>query len=161
MDNDRISQELAKALSVDINIIVGTSTGVKPDGTTNVVSGGRSVNAIATGAIPSGSNCIAVRDGNNWYAIGESPGQVVGERVMRSRKYKQQSKPQQLYPFKVLFSIVEDGMQKFYVGGDRSTPELIYQCPATENIEAWLTNTGTGKDDWRVSIKMSTTILAQ
>lgn len=77
--------------------------------------------------------------------------------------------PQVSYPFKILFSVVEDGIQKFYVGGDRKEPKLIFKLdtnkyfavdPDTARdpfdqtfISGFISNTGEKSDDWIVGIK--------
>lgn len=74
---------------------------------------------------------------------------------------------------KILFSVIEDGIQKFYVGGDRPVPQLIFEIdttiynpsnynfgfeePPTEanRIHGYLSNLGAKKNDWVVGIKYS------
>jgi len=70
--------------------------------------------------------------------------------------------------FKVLFSVVEGNIQKFYLGGDRSQPLLIFEIDTniyagyeTDTgsspyyISGYIANTGTKKDDWVVGIRFS------
>lgn len=63
----------------------------------------------------------------NWYALSCCGVAVRASLDVRSRKYRQQPKLQATYPFKVLFSTVEDGVRKFYVGGDRATAEFLFE----------------------------------
>lgn len=56
-------------------------------------------------------------------------------------------------PVKVLFSIKKDGKLRFFIGGDRSTPEEIFSLPDTQAALACLQNIGSGKDDWLFSVR--------
>lgn len=66
--------------------------------------------------------------------------------------------PQVTYPLKVLFSVVEEGVHNFYLGGDRIVPEKVFSIDSSIAIEAWVTNTGKKKTDWIVTVKYENTI---
>lgn len=118
-----------------------------------------------------GQDIIQLSDGSIRYATPVTNGvRGVGDTVLLASgnggaysdtlpHIKKKSTPttkriQVTYPFKILFSVVEDGMRKFYVGGDRATPDLIFTIP--ENFPyttAAITNLGKDKNDWVVGIK--------
>ena len=118
-----------------------------------------------------GQNIIQLSDGSIRYADALTNGSVgVGDPILlhqgmgtahiddlpHIKKRPVTNKPKVLttYPFKILFSVVENGVRKFYVGGDRPNPTLIYQVDASHIIyEATITNLGAKKNDWVVGIK--------
>jgi hypothetical protein len=93
-----------------------------------LINGSNTISATAWTTCPPG-DCIVARDEQgNWYALSRGSATRVRQDV-RSRKYRQQSNPQLTYPFKVVFSVVEDGVRKFYVGGNRSNAKLLFEIP--------------------------------
>lgn len=62
------------------------------------------------------------------------------------------------YPFKILFLSYdpENSDEVFYIGGDRPTPIEVFRQPYSGNFQSGnLTATGTGPNDWIVSILLS------
>jgi hypothetical protein len=61
------------------------------------------------------------------------------------------------FPIKILFSILKNGIYYFYIGGDRTEPELIYELDEkNEQIDIWwgnISNIGNTPDDWIVLIQ--------
>ncbi|HEY9302601.1 MAG TPA: hypothetical protein VIQ31_40795, partial [Phormidium sp.] len=55
-------------------------------------------------------------------------------------------------PIKVLFSVIKERSQIFYVGGDRDTPQEVLRLPANRGVNAYLENTGARLDDWIFAI---------
>lgn len=101
------------------------------------IAGVRTFNAsLAHGALvratrPHGSSIVAV-DSRSTFIEEEV------EEVVEIKKKKQI-----IYPFKILFSVVEDGVRKFYVGGDRVTPILIYSLNNVNfDYKAFIDSTG-------------------
>jgi hypothetical protein len=62
-----------------------------------------------------------------------------------------------IYPIKVLFSIEFDDRFEFYIGGDRSIPEKIWELQREDNTteirKAVINSIGNRKSDWIVSIQ--------
>ena len=55
---------------------------------------------------------------------------------------------------KVLFSIIENELRNFYIGGDRATPIKIFSMPTTlPLLDAHITNTESREKDWIVGIR--------
>lgn len=119
----------------------------------------------------SGKEVIQLSDGSIRYATPLASGvKGVGDTVLvhqSSEAYsdglphikkrldvRKRKVPQATYPFKVLFSILENGIQKFYVGGDRKEPEFIRLFELNTRIEkAVITNTGKNTNDWIIGIE--------
>nr|WP_290224363.1 hypothetical protein [Trichocoleus desertorum] len=78
--------------------------------------------------------------------------------VMPHKPTQRQAEVSQSAPsgsVKVLFSVVVDGVRRFYVGGDRQTPTKIFEIPATDFFQAYITNTGKKINDWIASFDRS------
>jgi hypothetical protein len=102
-----LSRLLVEALAGRGDLIVGIGTGVRNDGTINVTDGRRSKNAIACRGAETGA-CVAIRasDGR-WYALGEQVSQEISSNVVLQRHYRRKPIKTTVYPFKILFSVVE------------------------------------------------------
>ena len=124
-----------------------------------------------------GLDLIQMADGSIQYAASDTNGvRGVGDTVLAHQgissntvdampyakkllPIRQRGQTPTLYPIKVLFSIVKDGQQEFYIGGDRSTPVLIVTS-TDENSIAFITNQGKTKSAWVAGImdNSSTTV---
>lgn len=108
-----------------------------------------------------GSIALASSDTNGSVAIGDSvplhggTGNIDGLPYIKKQPIiATEALPKTNYPVKVLFSVVneETGNYEVYIGGDRNIPDLIYSTNNPIQIGR-ITNTGTNKNDWIVSIK--------
>lgn len=181
MNEQQIARLLVEALAGRGDIIVGQGSGVRPDGTVFVTDGRRSVKAIAVSGTGTGA-IAAVRAANGkWYAIAVNSSVVQKNTTAYSRHYSQTKKLNKC-SIKVLFSVFEGDVQKFYIGGDRPQPLLIFEIdttifdgdwyspgeypggytydPATgiysyhrPYINGYISNTGTKFNDWVVGIR--------
>ncbi len=104
-----------------------------------------------------------VCSGGKYYVYPVKGSELVQRKVLQKRKFRQViPKVETTYPFKILFSVVEDGIQKFYVGGDRKEPQLVFEIDTniyykprdeSEYIFGYIANTGKRLNDWVVGIR--------
>lgn len=103
MDEQELSRLLVKALAGNGKIIVGSGTGIRPDGTVNVVTAsGKSVNAIATGACGTGPMVAILTSNGKWYAKSENEAVEVRSQVVYRRHYKQAVNKKGIHDFWLL-----------------------------------------------------------
>lgn len=115
---------------------------------------GRVISAIALSDCFSSSCTLFLANTGVWYAIDDAPLNTVSVSNTTIRKQKQeQVLPTGVYPVKILFSIYEDNIVKFCIGGDRDKPLEIFSLPDTTFLHRLgISNTGKGKNDWIVGI---------
>lgn len=152
-------QELADRLQAILSqqsVISGYCRGGGRSGAIATISlpSGGIIQATAVGALPPGE-CLAILDPDTqeWFAYSAHAAQVT-----RSQTYRRQTRIQPeavTGPAKVLFSVVQDGVRSFYVGGDRKNPTKIYSIASGSFLEAFISNTGKRANDWAVAIRYS------
>lgn len=143
IDEQSFLNQFQRLLSSSKNIVIGWSNGGRPGSsiTVKLVSpmGGRNfVNPIAWGNCPPGVCVTACKEQGNWYALAQVTSRKVRESV-RHRHTRKKLTPE-IYPFKVLFQVGN----KFFVGGDRTTPPQIYASTYKTDSEV-MSNQGKGK----------------
>lgn len=137
----------------------------------------------------SGMDIIRLSDGSTQYAFPDtsgvrSPGDSVVVRQGGGTTHVDAIKAKSVQPvptkrkllkteqhtFKILFSVVEGNIQKFYIGGDRPTPQLIFEIDiniydgderdigVTDGptyIHGFISSFGIKPDDWIAGIRYS------
>lgn len=116
---------------------------------------GESITAKAGNEINSGKVLVVPDDTGGLTAF--SPSSPIEKiRSQKIRRRKPSLVRQTIYPLKILFSVEDGDYYKFFVGGDRATPQLIHQIPIAAEIEdAILANTGKKANDWTATFLYS------
>lgn len=102
--------------------------------------------------VNSGTVDVLITDTGEYWAFCATAPRVTNRRTQEFLKVRPtvQSSSGKI---KILFSLFSGSDQVFYVGGDRAVPIEIYRVPASASVtEAVISNTGTSKNQWTVSL---------
>lgn len=157
------------AASLGFDSEVGADLVQLPDGSIKVAA------PMTSGARGTGDTLL-LHQGQGFATIDALPAHQSIAKLQRSKQIKQ------VQAFKVLFSVFEGSIQKFYIGGDRKEPEFIFAVDTSiydghefdvgknseyytyvngqyiyngSYIHGFVSNQGTGKDDWIAEIRYS------
>ncbi|WP_055076777.1 hypothetical protein [Pseudanabaena sp. 'Roaring Creek'] len=156
-------EQLTKLLKQNQNIVFGKTIGTDPDGNCTVQSDGGMILAKSGGRISAG-DCVALKtDDGQWYAVSARQSGTIEQKTIYKRKsvpISTASTSTVIMLFKKIIAADPTTVPPtlasatLYVGGDRDTPEVIYNL---ESGFTWFGNnpninkTGSGQDDWIVS----------
>lgn len=156
ISEQQVARLLVQALAGKGKLIVGSGSGIRPNGTVTVTDGRTSVQAIAVSGSGSGAMVAVKAADGKWYAIAQDKSVVVSDRVVWSRHYKEVKTI--TGSFKVLFTINDGASNRFYVGGDRPKPLEIFSIPGNyySSEKGTLSSTGNKESDWICSIRHGT-----
>lgn len=146
-DYEVLLKRLEDLLSQTDKVLDGTV--VKLGKTVQVnVGQGRYVQAENLGVQTPGKVGVVFSQGK-YYIYPIAASELIQRKVLYSRRSKQLALPNEIYPFKILFSVVEDGVRKFYVGGFGHT--AIFVAEGDFIAEPRLEILGSKPKDWSVN----------
>ncbi|ALF52228.1 hypothetical protein ACX27_04165 [Nostoc piscinale CENA21] len=152
MPTDRQLQDLFNQLNRFFPI---TAEGGKVGDRVWIKIDGKRVQATYHHNIQAGECLAILADDGQYYLVNTQKVEPVQKntRVIQARRTKPTTEKIVPANFKVLFSVVDGGERRFYVGGDRPTPILVATVPNSATIQgAYITNKGK-PSQYDISIK--------